>query len=381
MRIGIDCRTILNPASGERAGIGHYTYHLVKALLAADRQNHYTLFFDFRMAHEGVQEFVQPNVTVKFFPFSSYGKFLPFAYSQMLVSAFLLRERLNIFHAPANVVPLSYPRRAVVTIHDLAIYQHPEWFPGQIVSTRLLVPQTLRRAKHVIAVSEATRRDLGELFNLPDQKVTVIPEAADVSLLPLQDAEDDVRDMYQLPERYVLFVGTIEPRKNLRVLLEAWQQLKLHAANQMANVELILAGTVGYRGQDTLKLLESLKLGESASYLGYVTHNHKIKLMQEATVFVFPTLYEGFGLPVLEAMTLGTPVITTNTSSIPEVAGQGAVLLEPTDVAGLVNAIQKILMKPAFAAELTERGKRQAAKFSWAKAAVDTLAVYRQAAT
>lgn len=381
MRIGIDCRTILNPASGERAGVGHYTYHLVKALLAADQRNHYTLFFDFRMAHEGLQEFIQPNVKIKFFPFSSYGKFLPFAYSHMLVSAYLLRERLDIFHAPANVIPLSYPKRAVVTIHDLAIFQHPEWFPTQIVSTRLLVPQTLRRAKHVIAVSDATKRDLIDLFNLPDQKVSVIPEAVDVNLLPLQDAEDNIREMYQLPDRYVLFVGTIEPRKNLRVLFEAWQQLQLHAASQMVDVELVLAGGLGHRGRDIVKLFETMHLNEHASYLGYVTHNHKIKLMQEASALVFPTLYEGFGLPVLEAMTLGTPVITTNTSSIPEVTGKAAVLVEPTDVAGLTDALLKVLTKQEFAAELAAQGKRQAAKFSWERAALETLAVYRQAAT
>ncbi len=378
MRIGIDCRTILNPESGERAGVGHYTYHLVKALLAIDPDNQYVLFFDARMKAEGTQEFEQSNVTIRFFPFSRYRKFLPFAYSHMLTAAALARERLDVFHAPANVIPLSYRGTSVLTIHDLAIYRHPEWFQTQVMSTHLLVPRSIRKAKQVIAVSQATKRDLRELFHLAEQKVSVVPEAVDVQLLPLEDSQDDVRTLYRLPERFLLFIGTIEPRKNISRLIEAWQHLRLLDPETTNGTKLVLAGGLGYHGRDILTPVRAMDL--DIQYLDYVSHNHKIQLLQEATAFVFPSLYEGFGLPVLEAMALGTPVITTKTSAIPEVTGQAAILVDPDDMDGLAAAMGHILRDPRRAAEMAALGRDQARNFSWAQTAEQTLDVYRRAA-
>lgn len=380
MRIGIDCRTILNPGSGEAAGVGHYTMNIVRALLDIDRENEYVLFFDYRMAREGTQEYERPNVKIRFFPFSSYGKFLPIAYSQLLVSAALLKERLDVFHAPANVVPLGYPKRTVITVHDLAIFRHPEWFPGQVFSTRLLVPQSLKRAKKIIAISQATKNDIADLFNVPKKKIAVVHEAADTTLLNLHDKKDDVRQKYHLPERYVFYVGTIEPRKNLLVLLQAWQRLMAMRPEAVNGTSLVLAGGVGYHGKEIISAMKAMQFGSRVRWLKYVPHNHKILLMKNAAAFVFPTLYEGFGLPVLEALQLGTPVITTNTSSIPEVAGRAAMLVDPNDVEGMAQAMKKILGQPAIAKAMSAKGKVQAAKFSWAKAAKETLAIYRQAA-
>ncbi len=381
MRIGIDCRTILNPDSGERAGVGHYTYHLVRALLDHDRDNDYVLFFDYRMPREATQEFIQANTKIAFFPFSSYGRFLPFAYSHMLVSAALLKHKLDLFHGPANTVPLTYPRKTMITIHDLAIYKHPEWFPTQMFSTRLLVPQSIKHAKHIVAVSEATKKDVQDLFNVPDKKISVIPEAADTDVLDLQDQHHDVHTIYQLPKRYVLFVGTIEPRKNLQVLFEAWKRLVLHSPETVNDMQLILAGGIGYGGEPIIAMIKKMNMAKHIRHIGYVSHNHKILLMQQASSFVFPTLYEGFGLPVLEAMQLGIPVVATNTSSIPEVTGSAAALVEPTDVEGLAQALKKVLDDRAWAKQLGEHGQEQAKKFSWKKTALDTAAVYRQTAS
>lgn len=378
MRIGIDCRTILNPESGERAGVGHYTYHLVRALIDHDRRNDYVLFFDYRMPREATQEFIQANVRITFFPFSSYGKFLPFAYSHMLVSAALLRHRLDVFHGPANAIPLTYPRRSVITIHDLAIYRHPEWFPSQVFSTRLLVPQSIKRAKHIIAVSKATKADLQDLFNAPSAKITVVPEAADTNLLNLHDSRDDVLKKYKLPKRYLLFVGTIEPRKNLLTVLEAWKRLHVHRPEVVAKTHLVLAGGVGYGGETVTAQIKKMKLRKTVTMTGYISHNHKILLMKKATGFVFPSLYEGFGLPVLEAMQLGVPVITSTSSSLPEVVGKAALTVEPNDVEGLAQAMKTVLTNSAVAKNLRTKGLTQARKFSWADTARSTLAVYQR---
>ncbi len=377
MKIGIDCRTILNPDSGERAGVGHYTYHLVRTLLDHDKDNSFVLFFDYRMPREATQEFVQANVDIAFFPFSSYSRFLPFAYSHMLVSAALLKHRLNLFHGPANTIPLTYPKRSVITIHDLAIYKHPEWFPAQMFSTRLLVPQSIKRAKHIIAVSEATKSDIQDFFNVPDKKITVIPEAADTALLDLHDKDHDVREFYKLPKRYILFVGTIEPRKNLQVLFEAWKRLLIHRPEAVKNTQLVLAGGIGFSGEPILALIKKMNLSSTVKHIGYVSRNHKILLMQHAAAFVSPTLYEGFGLPVLEAMQIGVPVITTSTASIPEVAGKATLMVEPNDIEGLAQAMKSVLTDEKIAKRLSVEGQKRAKQFSWEKTARRTIKVYR----
>lgn len=379
MRIGIDCRTILNPDSGERAGVGHYTLNLVRALLEIDQDNEYVLFFDYRTNREAAQTFDQHNVRLRYFPFSSYGKFLPFAYSHMLVTATLYRDWVDVLHAPANVIPLTYTRPAVLTIHDLAIYRHPEWFPTQMFSTRLLVPQSIKKANRIIAVSEATKNDLRDLFNVPAKKITVIPEAADTKLLLLNDRKHDVRKIYKLPRRYVLFVGTLEARKNLPVLLQAWRRIQSKYPEITNDVKLVLAGAIGFGGETVLPLIKQLKLEKSVKHIGYVSHNHKILLIKQAQAFVFPSLYEGFGLPVLEAMQLCTPVIAGNNSSIPEVAGKAAVLIDPSNVTAMANAITRILTDPQVGKDLRCKGQAQALKFSWAKTAAATLKIYEQA--
>ncbi len=380
MRIGIDCRTILNPESGERAGVGHYTFNLVRALLERGQEHEFVLFFDYRMKREAAQVFEQPNVKIRFLPFSSYGKFLPVAYSQLLVAAAFLKAKVDILHGPANVVPLAYPKPFVITQHDLAIYKHPEWFPTQMFSTRLLVPQSLKRARRVIAVSQATKNDISELFNVEEKKMVVIPEAADTELLPLNDRHHDMRTTYKLPPRYVLYVGTIEPRKNLPTLFRAWHEVSQHHPELLRDTKLILAGGVGFGGEDILPQIKKMKLGDSVRHLGYVSHNHKILLLRGATAFVFPTSYEGFGLPVLEAMQLGVPVVTTNTSSIPEVTGDAAVLTDPGDPSALADALVRVLTDETLRTKLSSRGKDQAKQFSWARTAVETLRVYDQAA-
>lgn len=374
MRIGIDCRTILNPRSGERAGVGHYTYNLVRTLIETDTKDEFVLFFDFRMPHEAALDFERANVAIRFFPFSSYGKWLPFAYSHLLVAAALAKEHLDIFHSPAGSVPIGYRGKTVVTVHDLAIYIHPAWFPRQLVSTKLLVPQALKKADHLIAVSKSTKQDLQRLFHVAPKKITVIPEAADTTMLPLHDRHDNIRKIHALPKRFVLYVGTIEPRKNLVMLAAAWKLAVKKDPNAMRGVELVLAGGKGYQGDTVLEQIKAKKAGPSIRWIGYVPHNHKILLMKAAAGFVFPSYYEGFGIPVLEALQLGVPTLTTNTSSLPEVAGDAAITVDPTDVKGMAESIIQLLTAPG---DLGERGKVQAKKFSWAKAARETLKVYK----
>ncbi|MFA5134358.1 MAG: glycosyltransferase family 1 protein [Patescibacteria group bacterium] len=373
MRIGIDCRTILNPKLGERAGVGHYTYYLVKSILKYDKKNEYVLLFDWRFRN--MAEFEQKNVRVKNLPFSQYNKFLPFAYSHMLISAYLLKQGLDLFHSPISSLPLTYPKKSIITVHDLAIYKNPSWFPSQIFSTKLLVPRSLSAADKIIAVSQSTKRDLKQIFNVPGKKVQVIYEATRVDKIPVKNKSLDSLKKFKLPRRYVYFIGTLEPRKNLITLIRAYRRL-ISQGPEFRNYSLVIAGAKSYKHEAVFDEITALKLKKYVKYLGYVTHNQKIELMKKASCFVFPSAYEGFGLPVLEAMALGTPVITTNVSSLPEITGKAARLVDPEDEQQLAGALREVLGSTQLQQRLEKAGIERARYFTWERSAKETIKLY-----
>lgn len=378
MRIGIDCRTILNPDDGERAGIGHYTYNLIKRVIEQDSDHEYVLYFDYRT--RDVNEFKRDNVTVKHFPFSHYGKYLSFGYSHMLISAYLVKEGLALYHVPAGNVPLTYPKQVLYTVHDLAIYKNPEWFPSQILSRHVLTPRSLKAADHIIAVSQSTKQDLKDFFNIPDTKISVIYEGADVEKIPLKRKKQEVVEKFKLPREYFFFIGTLEPRKNLLQLIRAYKKC-LTQDQKFKDVPLVIAGNPGHRHEQLFDEMKELGLTKKeVRYLGYVTHNEKIELYKHATALVFPSLYEGFGIPVLEAMTLGTPVIASNISSIPEITGKTAMLVDPEKEQDLADAMKLMLSNPKRRDQLAKKALEQAKKFSWQRAAIETVALYTKLA-
>lgn len=373
MRIGIDCRTILNPGRGEQAGVGHYTYYLVKTLLRHDKKNEYVLFFDSRMTAEKVQEFEQSNVKIKFFPFSQYRRFLPVGYSHLLITGALMRERLDLFHAPATSLPLTYRGTSVVTVHDLAIYKQPKLFPGrQLLSTKVVVPRSLRRAKRVIAVSESTKRDVKQLFRIADKRIAVIPEG--FIREKASKGVVDVREKYGLKNPYLCFVGTLEPRKNITGLIKGF----LSVANlpSMKKVDLIIAGAPGWKYGSIMRAIKDAKPQGRIRYLGYLPHQDKLRIIENSLAFAFPSLYEGFGLPVLEAMSLGAPVITSRVSSLPEVAGAAAVFVNPVKFKEIGQAIVKVVGNKQLRERLIAEGKKRAGQFTWDTVARETITVY-----
>jgi glycosyltransferase involved in cell wall biosynthesis len=399
MRIGIDCRTILNPGYGENAGVGHYTYFLVSSLLKVDKKNSYVLFFDDLLSKNAAESLIEgsSNAEIKFFPFHRYKRYLPFAFSHILVSAALEKEKLDIFHSPAYTLPLNYKGKSVVTVHDLAIYKHPEWFPskfliGQNFSTKTLVPQSLEKAEKIIAVSEHTQKDIQEIFKIKKNKIEVIYEGVEFRSLPSKTEGicgletkicfDDLRAKYGLKDNYVLFLGTIEPRKNISLLVEAFCSLASRSRTFAEKYQLILAGAKGWKNEKVFKEMEicrkKLKLSGVVKYIGYIPSSEKFALMKYAACFVFPSLYEGFGLPVLEALSLGVPTITSNISSLPEIAGGAALLVDPRKKDELAEAMGKIIFDKDVGAELAKKGVDQAKKFSWTKCAKETLEVYKK---
>lgn len=386
MRIGIDCRTILNPGFGEQAGVGHYTFFLIQHLLKFDQETEYVLFFDEQISKEAIAELIsnRPNVTVRRFPFYGYRHMLPFIYAHVLVSGFITRERLDLFHAPSGQLPFTYRGRSVITIHDLAIFDHPEWFPQSILkrflSTRIFVPHSVKRANTIIVPSESTARDVRRLFPGSDRKIVVVPHG--VLTPPSIDIEsaEELRVRYHLSERYLLFVGTLEPRKNIATLIRAFRTM--HASDKFRDLSLVIAGSKGWKYDEIFVEIEKTKQqfapNAPVKYVGYVSAKEKFTLMKHAIAFIYPSRYEGFGLPVLEAMSVGTPIIAGNTSSLPEVVGDAGLFVNPENEDELAGVMRKILNNEALQATLSQKGQARAKEFTWMKTAERLWKLYRE---
>jgi glycosyltransferase involved in cell wall biosynthesis len=239
------------------------------------------------------------------------------------------------------------------------------------------IKRAVESADGIIAVSENTRRDLAELLGVPTERVDVIYHAADERFRPLDDqAAKEFCQEHDLPESFILWVGILEPRKNLEVLLRALTILR--DKEKELHHKLVVAGAKGWLYENTIKLVDELRLADDVIFFGTASVADLLLLYNGARLFVFPSLYEGFGLPPLEAMACGTPVVCSRTSSLPEVLGEAALYFDPLDAEALAEAIQRLAEDEGLRQELRQRGLEQAAKFSWQKTAEQTLAVYRR---
>jgi len=275
----------------------------------------------------------------------------------------------DLFFGPLGQLPLgSVGCPSVLTIHDVAIYIRPEWFPsGQPLSTRLVVPRSIERATHLIAVSHSTAADVAELFERRPEEITVIHHGVSQDFRPLPVEElEETRRRLELPDRFILFVGAIEPRKNLTTLLDAWAAVPDHP-------DLVIAGGWGWKYEPIRDQIE--RMGSGIHLLGPVQPGDLPALYNLATALAHPAHYEGFGLTPLESMACGTPVVSSDAASLPEVVGSAALLVNPTDVEGWTDALDRVLHDPGLASDLRRRGILRAAEFSWAKAASRTLRV------
>jgi glycosyltransferase involved in cell wall biosynthesis len=282
----------------------------------------------------------------------------------------------DLFHATEHLLlPLrSIP--TVLTAHDLIFRHLPTHHkPLNRWYLNLAMPLYCHRATHIIAISETTRRDLIAAYDLPPQKITVVPEAAAPHFRPQSaEAVTAVQKQYGLPGRYLLFVGTIEPRKNLSRLLQAFEVIHTEGLTE----GLVIVGQRGWLYEGFFRRLESSPVRQAVILPGRVPDEDLPAFYTGAQALVFPSLYEGFGLPVLEAMACGTPVAASNASSIPAVGGDAALYFDPTDVPGITEAIRCILQQADRRTLMQTQGLKRAAQFSWERAARETRAVYHK---
>ncbi len=294
---------------------------------------------------------------------------------QLALPLRMRRDGARLVHGPANalpLLPLALP--GVVTIHDLAIYDHPEWFPpGQWFATRVVVPRSVRRAHVVICPSEATRRATVRLFQIEPDRCRVIPHGVETEFsLPLSTAvRAEVTARYALPPRYLLQVGTVQPRKNYVTTLRALRRIPIEQ-----RIPLVVVGGFGWKYDPVVEAVRELELRDWVRFVGYAGMRDLPALYQMAQAVVFPSLDEGFGLPLLEAFAAGTPVVASNAGAIPEVAGDAALLCQPEDDEAVALNLVRLFTDTVLRERQVAAGRARAGLYSWSASAAAHRAVY-----
>lgn len=370
MRIGIDARLIYY----QRAGIASYTLGLLQGLADLGTAHEY-LVLQSRKDREALP--LPANFRRRSLWTPCHHRF-----ERQALAVELLGLGLDVLHSPDFIPPARFlgHRRTVITVHDLAYLKFPDVLTPESQRYYGQIGPAVEEADAVIAVSENTKRDLMALLDAPEDKIVVIPEAPDAEYQPLGDSPAIASTLarYQLTRQYFLFVGTIEPKKNLKTLIESYARFRKIDRSSNTLPDLVVAGRKGWLYADVLRLVDELDLKRYVRFLGPVPRSDLPMLYNAALALTYPSIYEGFGLPVLEAMACGTPVITSNVSSLPEVAGDAALSVDPRDVDALTQALNRIWTSPELRTELRRKGLARARLFSWEKTARATLDVYER---
>ncbi len=387
MKIGIDARTILNPEKGDAIGVGHYTYQLIRHLLDYDQKNQYVLFFDFRVREKDARKFIRPNSIIRFYPFSDYGKYLPGIYNEILGLATLQKEKLDILHStsPLSRIPSVYRGKTVMTFNDLSIYKIPECF-SKIKKAKEKTNYSLmfRKVDKIIAVSETVKKDLIEIFGGGEEKIKVIYNGLDERFFETKEEfeSSNVLKKMGISKKYILFLGTLEPSKNITRLLQSFAEFKKQYSKTSTqsgkfDYQLVLAGKRGWLAEEYKQIASDLGLVKDVVFTGYIIGDDLKPLFKNAEFFVMPSLYEGFGVTVLEAFASGTPAIVSNVSSLPEIAGEAAYFINPLDTKNIAETFLKFSQDENLREEYRRKGLERAKNFSWEKCARETLEVYK----
>lgn len=362
MKIAIDIRT----AGGNRAGKGWYTFNLTRSLLKNDHQNQYILYADSGIA--GFEEF--KNVELKIIEQKG-------ASWHLAVAKDIKSTLPDIFFGPSSyIIPSLLPKnkiKIVFTVHDLVAFLFKGTHQRRaVIIEKLFLKKALKKAAKVLTVSQNTKKDLQEFFKIEDERIAVIPCAAEETYSPTQ-VPDTFKKETNLPDNFFIAVGTIEPRKNYETLIQAFAMVH----EKYPTHHLVIVGEKGWGKTNLEESITSNYLQKYVHILGYLTTKTINKLYNLAEALVFPSYYEGFGMPPLEAMSSGCPVICSNTSSLPEVVGDAAITCDPEVPAEFAEAMEKIIQDKPARADLINKGRIQIQKFSWDKSAKDLLEIFK----
>jgi glycosyltransferase involved in cell wall biosynthesis len=374
-RIGIDYTS----AVWQRAGIGRYTRGLIGALAEVDRAREYVLFMAKPKARPAMRRDWPANFSLRTVPLSDRHMAIVWQRLRLPLPVELVTGRIDLFHSPDFVLPPVWRARTALTVHDLSFLRLPECSSPPLLAYLMdAVPRSVARADVLLADSESTRRDLIELLRVPEDRVFVIYAGVEERFRPEPGCDDLARrERHGLERPYILGVGTLQPRKNFGGLIRAFHRL---VEERDVPHDLVIAGGKGWLYDDLFATIAALRLEGRVHVLGFVDDDDLPALYRGADVFAFPSLYEGFGIPVLEAMGCGTPVVTSNVSSLPEVAGGAALQVPPDDLDGLADALWRSISDTALREAHRARGFQRVARFTWRRAAEDLIGVYARVA-
>ncbi len=370
MRIAIDAHSVGNQLAGNET----YAVNLIEALAEIDQSNQYTLYVTRQSA---IDRFANrwPNFKIK-----RMVPHTPLVRIPVTLSAELRRNPVDVLHVQYTAPPLA-PCPVVATIHDLSFEHLPETFNRRSrAQLRLTVRRTARKAAQILTLSEFSRRDIVDTYRIAPDRVSVTPAAAPSHFKPIEDETElrKIREIYGIERDYILSVSSIQPRKNLIRLIEAYSCLRgLRPEGKLP--QLILVGKRGWLDNETFRVAQRHSANNDIAFTGYVAENDLSALYSGATCFVYPSFFEGFGLPVLEAMQCGAPVIAGNRTSIPEVVGKAGLLFDPFDTNSLVQALTRVLDDSEYRAALRIQGLERAREFDWKQTARMTLQAYQKA--
>lgn len=381
MRIGIDARFLTHPQAG---GFKTYSENLIMALGQIDSENEFILYVD-RQPDENTRLPNRANFEVRSVPGTLPLVGMPWR-EQVRLSRQASRDRLDLLHAPCLTAPLRVTCPLVVTLHDMIWYSLKEFANNKPWSAqrkvmemyvRFVTERAARNAAAILTVSQSAKDSIVEHLSIPADTIFVTYEAADSIYRQVDDAAqiEELREKYKLDSRFILTIGSADPRKNTSTLVQAYSLLPVTLQQKF---RLVVIWTHHFLAAELAKQVETLCLKDRVDFLQHVSNDDLALIYNAASLFVFPSKYEGFGLPLLEAMACGTPVIAADNSSIPEVAGDAAILVAADDAETMAKQMEKLLNDQALQNSLTEKGLEQASRFSWTNCGQQTLEVYEK---
>ncbi len=369
-RVALNAHLLSGQATYRSAGIHGYLFNTLAHLPEVDLSFAYTVFVGNGQLPERADWAVQRS------RLPTHNPLVRIVWEQVVAPLALARLRPHLLHGMAFSLPVMWAGPSVVTIYDLSFLRYPRRLSAsRRLYLRLITQFSARRARRVIAISQSGKAEISALLGIPQTRIDVAVPGVGQNFHPLPTAEiDRFRAHQQLPERFILYVGTLEPRKNLDTLIRAYAKL-----SHRDRVKLVLVGGRGWQVRPLLALVEGLNLTQDILLPGFVDNVDLPLWYNAAEIFVYPSLYEGFGLPLLEAMACGVPVVASDTTSLPEAVGQEGILLPPTSADAWADALANLLENQTARRDLAARGQERARQFTWTETARKTVAAYRQA--
>ena len=375
MRVALNAQLLSSAASYRAAGINRVLQHLLAELPAVPGDERYLVYAPFSEANRRL--LARPRIRARLTRLPVDRPPVRIAWEQTVLPVELVREGADLLHALGFVSPVAWRGKTVVTVYDLSFLRFPEVYNrANRMYLSTFTPPSLRRADRVITISEDARRDVIELCGVAPERVTPILLAADERFRPAPpEAVEAFRRRQGLAERFVLYQGTLQPRKNVETLVRAYALLRSQGSDDH---QLVLAGPRGWQYEPIFDLIRRLGLVDAVRFPGFVPDDDLPLWYSSAAVFAFPSRYEGFGLPLLEAMACGAPVVSSNASSLPEVVGDAGLMVDPSDVEGLCSALRRLLDDEPLRQAISVAGRARAQIFSWRRTAAETVQVYRE---